>query len=199
MNYAEIKENKIINIFCGPENPDPEKFTTIPERHPFRFRDDIRFFDIQKNKKGDITAAVKLTSAQAEAAGLVTAQENQIIVWSGGKYNAVDDYTGRKYWDKNTGQLVRMKLGQKPTDNMTDIEKEDPASEWQNGEWVIPNEVKSERILAERDRLLLSLLPRVIAEFNFKDKTVRDYRDALLAVTDQAGFPDTVEWPEAPK
>jgi hypothetical protein len=188
MQYIQVEKNRVKDIFCGPLVP--KGMREVSKHHQLRVGDDVRFF--REDGK-------RMFPEEAINAGLIKIGENQTAVWVNGQYKAVDDYSRRKYWNKETGQPVQLKTGQTPDNTLTEVERTDLASKWDKDKWVVPDEVKAERILAERDNLLRTLLPYIIAEFNFKDKNIGAYRDALIAIQEQPGFPESVEWPEVPE
>lgn len=78
----------------------------------------------------------------------------------------------------------------------------------ENGEWISPTQEqldieKANVVRAERDfKLQYEIDPIVTNPLRWADlsteqqQKVKDYRQALLDITDQSGFPHDVQWPE---
>ena len=75
----------------------------------------------------------------------------------------------------------------------------------EEGNWVELKDAKEKSIRDERDFLLLLHVDPIVTntlrwqDLSEEQKTqIKDYRKSLLDLTDQASFPDTVEWPKKP-
>ncbi|ADK81599.1 tail fiber assembly protein [Sediminispirochaeta smaragdinae] len=171
----------------------PEKtIKEVPAGFTGNKGDDIRFFDEEGNR---------LSIAAATEAGLVPeAGEHEAITWEGGRYVLTPDYTGVPYWNKATGAAVHLSLGRKPDESMTDIEPSDPQAVWNETGWTVPEEVLSERVRLERDRLLSESDYIMMADYPLTDKSDWEaYRQALRDIPLQPGFPQEISWPQVPE
>jgi hypothetical protein len=188
MEYIQIEKNRVVNIFCGPSVP--KGMRAVADNHHFRVGDDVRFF--RKDGK-------RMTPEEAAKEGLIKIGDHQAAVWVKGQYKAVDDYSGIKYWNKETGQLVKLRPGQTPDNTLTEVERTDSASKWEDGEWVIPDEVKAKRIRSKRNEALSKTDYLLMPDYPLKDKKKwEEYRQSLRDIPQQTGFPGVVRWPEAP-
>ncbi|MCY1271604.1 Phage tail assembly chaperone protein [compost metagenome] len=98
---------------------------------------------------------------------------------------------------------------------LTDEPRPSPAHVWTVDEWVLDEALEAEQLaataraqrdvlLAEADRLIAPLMDGfVLGELTPEDearlRALSQYRKALRAVTNQAGFPRTVNWPDKPE
>ncbi|MGO4815253.1 phage tail assembly chaperone [Cupriavidus sp. 2MCAB6] len=97
---------------------------------------------------------------------------------------------------------------------LTDEPRPSPAHKWADEEWTLDVALETEQLaasvrarrdalLAEADRLIAPLMDGfVLGELDPADevllKAMSQYRKALRAVTSQAGFPRTIDWPVKP-
>lgn len=109
------------------------------------------------------------------------------------------------------GMVVVSEVPAPEFDPMTHFAEWGPVPELQEGRWVLLPTVReySEEQIAERDAAkaaeVRSQRDRLLAETDWmalSDVTMSpemaDYRQALRDITDQVGFPHTVEWPTKP-
>jgi len=54
-------------------------------------------------------------------------------------------------------------------------------------------------IRSKRDKLLLETDYLIMPDYPSKPEGIEAYRQALRDITDQAGFPDNIDWPEKPE
>jgi len=189
MQYIQTEKNKVKDIFCGPSVPKGMK--EVPKNHQFRIGDDVRFF--KKDGK-------RMTPEEAVKAGLIKIGENQKAVWNNGQYKVIDDYTEKEYWNKKTGEQVKLKLGETPGKELTDIKKPDPAMKWEKDEWILPDDIMAIRIREKRDNLLLKTDYLLMPDYPLKEKKEwEEYRQSLRDIPQQTGFPGIVRWPEVPQ
>jgi|GEM_PF-899584 len=189
MIYAIIDDNVVQTIISS--TTKPEGAIEYPDSAEIYQGCDTRFFD---------DAGCRLSVDQAVGMELIDpVGENQTTVWEDGKYIIKSDYTGVPYWDKATGKSVRLSLGEEPDESMTDIKPPDPMAVWSETGWIVPDEVLTERVRLERDRLLSESDYIMMADYPLSDKTDwKTYRQALRDLPLQPGFPQEVSWPGKP-
>ncbi|MGE8366990.1 phage tail assembly chaperone [Cupriavidus sp.] len=97
---------------------------------------------------------------------------------------------------------------------LTDEPRPSPAHKWVNEEWTLDVVLEGEQLaasvrarrdalLAEADRLIAPLMDGFVLEELDAAETLRlkalsQYRKALRAITNQVGFPRTIDWPVKP-
>jgi len=188
MQFAKITNGKVERILSGSKLP--EGYTVIPSDHQLQVGDSVQFFTREYKR---------ITAEEAEASGLITTGENQTVEWENGGYEVKADYRKSNYWKKETGELIQFNIGDEPDETMTDIEPPDYEAVWDTGGWIIPTEVKERRIRTQRDNLLKECDYIMMPDYPLADKSEWEaYRQALRDITEQSGFPETIDWPVKP-
>jgi len=131
-------------------------------------------------------------------------EEGFIRVFLDGQWQVIPDYRKAGYFNTDTGQEVIILPGHKPTDKQTNIPRPAASYKWVAGEWVEDADARVNRLSQEarvkRDELLVGAdLAYNIARDSGDDEKVAvisTYRQALRDLPDQAGFPETIEWPK---
>lgn len=186
MQFAKITNGKVEKILAGSKLP--EGYTVIPNDHQLQVGDSVKFFTREYKR---------MSTEDAETAGLITVGENQTAQWENGEYKVKTDYRSTSYWKKDTGEQVQFQIGDEPDDTMTDIDPADSEAVWfeSGGYWYIPAEIKSQRIRADRDMRLKECDYIMMPDYPLEDKSEwQIYRQALRDITEQEGFPDNVTW-----
>ncbi|QEZ47176.1 tail fiber assembly protein [Cupriavidus oxalaticus] len=138
--------------------------------------------------------------------------------WQEGAWSLVPDYRGTPLFRTADGSAFQLSgeyngLGDLPP-FLTDEPRPSPAHVWTVDEWVLDEALQAEQLaataradrdalLAEADQLIAPLMDGfVLGELTEEDETrlraLSQYRKALRAVTNQAGFPRTIDWPVKP-
>ncbi|MGT2429235.1 phage tail assembly chaperone [Cupriavidus basilensis] len=138
--------------------------------------------------------------------------------WPDGSWTLVPDYRAVQLFRTADGSVFLLGaeyngLGDLPA-FLTDEPRPSTAHKWVNEEWTLDTALETEQLaaaararrdalLAEADRLIAPLMDGfVLGELTPEDeallKAMSQYRKALRAVTAQAGFPRTIDWPVKP-
>lgn len=138
--------------------------------------------------------------------------------WAEGSWTLVPDYRAVPLFRTADGSAFVLSdeysgLGDLPP-FLTDEARPSPAHVWQNDEWTLDVALETEQLaavaraqqallLAEADQLVAPLMDGfVLGELTPDDearlKALSQYRKALRAVTAQAGFPRSINWPVEP-
>lgn len=109
-----------------------------------------------------------------------------------------------KYYVDAHGNYLGGFDGAQPPDRAIEVPyaPESAADRWNGKAWEKNTNVKQAAIRAARDSLLASADWTQIQDSPLTDAEKiawADYRQALRDVPEQAGFPDTVDWPIAPR
>lgn len=137
MQYVEIRDGMAARILSS--SKIPKGVSKLPKDHQLTVGDDVRFFDSSWKRKG---------VEQCREEGLITYSDKAHIDvrWRGGKWDVRADYTKERYWDKNTGEEVRLKIGEEPQSNHTKVVKSDPEALWSEKDgWYVPQSVLDKR------------------------------------------------------
>ncbi|WP_137923959.1 tail fiber assembly protein [Cupriavidus sp. 2SB] len=139
--------------------------------------------------------------------------------WPAGAWTLVPDYRGVPLFRTTDGSAFELGpeysgLGDLPP-FLTDEVRPSPAHVWLNDEWTLDEALetsqmiatataKRDALLADADQLIAPLMDGfVLDELTPEDearlKALSQYRKALRAVTSQAGFPRTINWPVKPQ
>ncbi|WP_454757006.1 phage tail assembly chaperone [Cupriavidus campinensis] len=138
--------------------------------------------------------------------------------WAEGSWILVPDYRGTPLF--RTADGAGFQLGDEYSGLgdllpfLTDEARPSPAHVWQADEWTLDEALETlhfasaataqrDALLAEADQLIAPLMDGfVLDELTEADslrlKALSQYRKALRAVTSQAGFPRTINWPVKP-
>ena len=186
--FAKIHNNQITKIVSCADCPPG--FVEYPDTAEIHVGSDIRFY----SAIGEV-----LSEADVVKTGLIAPGSNQTVVWDGGRYLLKPDYTGQEYWDKSTGQAVDFDLGDQPDGTMTTQKPPHPDAEWKRDKWVVPAKARAADARSKRDELLERCDFIMLPDHPAANKTAwKTYRQSLRDVPDQAGFPDTINWPTKP-
>lgn len=138
--------------------------------------------------------------------------------WAEGSWTLVPDYRGVPLFRTVDGSAFQVGdeysgLGDLPP-FLTDEPRPTAAHVWLNDEWTLDEALetsqmiasatsKRDGLLAEADQLIAPLMDGfVLDELSTEEsallKALSQYRKALRAVTGQAGFPRTINWPVKP-
>lgn len=138
--------------------------------------------------------------------------------WPEGSWTLVPDYRAAPLFRTVDGSAFALDdtytgLGDLPV-FLTDEARPSAAYVWQNDEWTLDVAIETEllaaaaraqqaTLLAEADQRVAPLMDSfVLDELSEEDsallKALSQYRKALRAVTAQAGFPRTINWPVKP-
>lgn len=138
--------------------------------------------------------------------------------WQEGSWSLVPDYRGVALYRTADGSSFELGaeysgIGDLPA-FLTDEPRPSPAHVWQADEWTLDEALESQQLaeaatarrnalLAEADQLIAPLMDGfVLDELTPEDgarlKALSQYRKALRAVTSQASFPRTINWPVKP-
>jgi len=132
--YAVTSNNIVTKIVSCPTQNKPDNSIEYPDEAQIHVGCDVRFFS---------SAGIRLIVAEAMAANLITLGTNQIAVWENGKYVVKHDYTNAQVWEKATGNLRELALGENLDPTLTTVKPSDSEAVWQSGRWVVPNTVKA--------------------------------------------------------
>ncbi|KAI3591665.1 hypothetical protein D9X30_3490 [Cupriavidus sp. U2] len=138
--------------------------------------------------------------------------------WGDGDWTIVPDYRAIRLFRTSDGTAFDLGqeyngLGDLPP-FLTDEPRPTAAHVWLNDEWALDEALetsqmitaataKRDALLAEADQLIAPLMDGfVLDELSTEEsallKALSQYRKALRAVTGQAGFPRTINWPVKP-
>lgn len=154
-----------------------------------------------------------LIPAQATLISPPSLGENEVAVWSDGKWQVVADFRGIKYAKSDGSSVQWSELGSVPED-LTDIPYPGPFHKWVDSAWQFDAQAEhsdlSRQALISRDGLLAIATLRIdplqdavdIDDATSSDvamlKKWKQYRVALNRIEQQAEFPLNIEWPVAP-
>lgn len=138
--------------------------------------------------------------------------------WPEGDWTMVPDYRASPLFRTLDGSAFSLGneyngLGDLPS-FLTDEPRPSLAHVWLNDEWTLDEALETSQLIAaataKRDALLVDadqmiaplmdgfVLDELTAEESARLKALSQYRKALRAVTSQAGFPRTINWPVKP-
>lgn len=138
--------------------------------------------------------------------------------WPEGGWTVAPDYRGVQLFRTEDGAPFFLGaeysgVGDLPA-FLTDEPRPSPAHVWQNDEWTLDEALETQQLaaaaIARRDALLLEadqliaplmdgfVLGELTEEEEARLRALSQYRKALRAVTSQAGFPRTINWPAKP-
>jgi len=138
--------------------------------------------------------------------------------WPEGSWTALPDYRSVPLYRTADGSPFELGaeysgLGDLPA-FLTDEPRPSPAHVWLSDEWTLDEALetsqmiaaataKRDALLADADQLIAPLmdgfvLGELTEEGSARLKALSQYRKALRAVTGQAGFPRTINWPVKP-
>lgn len=138
--------------------------------------------------------------------------------WEEGSWTVTPDYRGVPLFRTADGRAFEFGdeysgIGDLPA-FLTDEPRPSPAYVWQDDDWVLDEALETQQLsaaavaqrdslLAEADQLIAPLMDGfVLGELTAEDearlRALSQYRKALRAVTSQAGFPRTINWPVKP-
>ena len=138
--------------------------------------------------------------------------------WPEGAWTMVADYRAVALFRTADGSAFHLGdeyggLGDLPP-FLTDEPRPSPAHVWQNDEWTLDVALETTQLaaaaraqqallLADADQLIAPLMDAFVlgeltAEEDAQIKALSQYRKSLRAVTSQAGFPRTINWPVKP-
>lgn len=188
--YAVTSNNTVTRILSCAEQDKPDNSIEYPDEAQIHVGCDVRFFS---------SSGARLTVAEAAAANLISVGDNQRALWENGKYVVKDDYTNTPAWEKSTGNLRKLALGESLDSTLTLKMPPDSEAVWQSNRWVIPSAVKERRAREKRDELLLKSDCVMLPDYPSTNKTAwKTYRQALRDVPQQATFPSNITWPTPP-
>ena len=186
--FAEIDNNVIIQIVSCADCPPG--FVEYPEAAEIHVGSDVRFYT---------DTGVAITAADALRKNLIQLSDNQTAVWEEGRYVVKDDHTAGNYWNKRTKALVKLNLGERPGTDITDVKPPHDNAEWKIDKWIVPKKAKADDARAKRDELLGECDFIMLSDHPATNKAAwKTYRQALRDVPEQAGFPETIKWPNKP-
>jgi len=68
------------------------------------------------------------------------------------------------------------------------------------GTWVLDTDYIGEEVRTDRNKLLLECDYTVLSDSQVDDQAAWvTYRQSLRDITDQVGFPETIDWPDRPE
>jgi len=109
------------------------------------------------------------------------------------------------YW-QTTGEVPQRILDGYPIGTVEVPLKPSAIHEWQNGAWVEVTPDPAEVLVAlatqardKRNALLTASDWTQVADAPVDQTAWATYRQALRDITDQVGFPETIDWPVAPE